>query len=77
MSRAGVHFCETVEDGWRPCPPELCEAERLWAELEYLRALLSDVVTRCEDANTEWSRLDVAAIARRGDECAPFPRGGM
>jgi hypothetical protein len=30
QAEQGSHFCETVEEGWRPCPAALCEAERLY-----------------------------------------------
>lgn len=29
-----IHMCETIEDGVRPCPVDLCEAEVLNAALE-------------------------------------------
>ena len=31
------HFCLTEEDGWRPCPPSLCEAGDLLGERFGLR----------------------------------------
>lgn len=37
-----THFCETVEEGWRPCPPNLCEAERLAERVNLLQGAIEE-----------------------------------
>jgi hypothetical protein len=36
----GEHICDTAEEGWRPCPPSLCEGERLLTHLLDVKVLL-------------------------------------
>lgn len=33
VKEEGLHVCDTVEEGWRPCPADLCEGEVLLARL--------------------------------------------
>lgn len=43
-----LHFCETTEEGWRPCPPSFCEAERLFQENKRLREAIKYAINRLQ-----------------------------
>ena len=36
----GNHVCNTAEEGWRPCPADLCEGESLLSEIKQLKQQL-------------------------------------
>jgi len=81
FSGPSVHRCKCFGEGdglngsYYPCPPDLCEAERLEAENAALRAALREIIMAepNETKNgTAWPSLvgtlqTIAAVALRGE----------
>lgn len=68
-----VHMCET-DEGWRPCPPGLCEAERLASALEQagktLALLLDQPAVRALDRDAYGVRSNIGPYQLARDALA-------